>query len=226
MKRRFAIAALLLAAAPLHSQDARPHRFEGGTFSIELPAGLPALQLLREGGTTTRVQFFAGRHLDGSVVVVMRSHSTGPAADTVGRRRRATQVLGDTALVNRYVEFGDTSQAYRDSVRSALADTTLETRKFVLQQARTTLLAANQSAWIELTGAPREIVSDDRVTLRSPATLRLEGLPPLQGTVDMMIQRRGGMVLWIVARAAPRRTPAFDAATERILDSFRITQRP
>jgi hypothetical protein len=41
-----------------------------------------------------------------------------------------------------------------------------------------------------------------------------------------MISRRGAMVLWIVARAAARRGPAFDAATERMLDSFRITERP
>ena len=228
MKRRFALAALLLAAAPLHAQDARPRRFDGGTFSIELPAGLPALQLMRAGGTaTTESQIFGGRHVDGSAVVVMRSRLTGQgAADTAARRRDAMRVLNDSALIAQYVAFGDTSRAYRDKVRSALVDTALDGRQYALRQVHATFSAVNQAAFLEVSGDPREIVTDERVTLRSPVTLRLQGMPPLHGTADLMVPRRGEMVLWIVVRAAPRRGPAFDAATERMLDSFRITERP
>jgi hypothetical protein len=227
MKRRFALAALLLAAAPLHAQGARTHRFDGGTFSIELPAGIPALRLTRDVGTTIRYQLFGGRHADGSTVLVVRAQPrptwSEVEADTAERRRRAMRLTNDSALIARYMEYGT---ADHDEVRSALADTTLHSRRYVLREFRATLRALNQPTRIELGGDPEEIVSDERVTLRSPVTLRLEGLPPLHGTADVMISRRGAMVLWIVTRAAPRRTPAFDAATERMLNSFRITARP
>ncbi|HVG45868.1 MAG TPA: hypothetical protein VM890_14100, partial [Longimicrobium sp.] len=136
------------------------------------------------------------------------------------------RVLNDSALVARYVAFGDTSRAYRDKVRSALADTALDGRQYALRQVHATFSAVNQAALLQVSGDPREIVTDERVTLRSPVTLRLQGMPPLHGTADLMVPRRGEMVLWIVVRAAPRRGPAFDAATERMLDSFRITERP
>jgi hypothetical protein len=227
MKRRFALAALLLAAAPLHAQGARTHRFDGGTFSIELPAGLPALQLMRDTGTTIRFQLFGGRHADGSMVLVVRAQPTptwaGVEADTAERRRSAMRLTNDSALIARYVESGT---ADPNEVRSALADTTLYSRRYLLREFRATLRALTQPAWIELGGDAQEIVGDERVTLRSPVTLRLKGLPPLHGTADVLISRRGAMVLWMVARAAPRRTPAFEAATERMLGSFRITERP
>ena len=91
MKRRFALAALLLAAAPLHAQGA--HRFDGGTFSVELPAGIPGLQLLHEGGTGgQQIQFFGGGHVDESVVMVVRARATGVPPDSVGMTRLTVAV--------------------------------------------------------------------------------------------------------------------------------------
>ncbi len=226
MKRAFALAALLLAAAPLHAQNARTHRFDGGTFSIALPAGIPALRLVGEQSGMVHTQFFFGRHADGSAVLVMRLRSTGLGGDTTEMRRTAERLTNDSTLIDQYVQSGDTSRAYRDQVRRALADTALDGRQYLLRQVRATISAANQPARLEFTGEPREIVTDERVTLRSRVTVRLRGLPPLHGTADMLVQRRGEMIVWIVAHVAPRRSPAFDAAAERVLASLRVAETP
>jgi hypothetical protein len=221
VSRRLTLAALLLAAAPLHAQNAGTHRFDGGTFSVELPAGIPALQLLRDGG---RTQIFGGRHADGSVVLVLRGRATGQVTDTASARRTLMRMSNDSAAVERRLQdLGDLSRRDPDAVLDALADTTLEARRFFLQQVHAAFVQFNQ-AEIGLSGDAREIVTDERVALRSPVTLRLAGSPPLQGTADVLIPRRGAMTMvWIVAYAAPRRTPAFDAAAQRTLDSFRVT---
>lgn len=220
MSRRLTLAALLLAAAPLHAQNAGMHRFDGGTFSIELPADVPALRLMRDAG---RFQIFGGRRVDGSVVLVLRGRATGQVVDTALARRTLTRISNDSALVNRRLQnLDDLSQADPDVVAELLADTTLENRRFTLQQLHAMLREFNQ-AELGLSGEPREIVTDERVALRSPVTLRLAGAPPLHGTADVLIPRRGTMMVWIVAYAAPRRTPAFDAAAQRTLDSFRVT---
>lgn len=225
MKTRFALAALLLAAAPLHAQDAGTHRFDGGTFSIELPAGIPELQLVHEGGTGgQQIQFFGGGNVDESVVVVVRARATGVPPDSVGMRPVLMRVLNDSALVTRYLRMlSDTSRAARAEVLRTLADTSLAGRRVALQQFRGTWLSANPPSWVGIGGDARETVTDERITLRSPVTLRMEEMPQLHGTADMLVQRRGELIVWIVLHAAQRRTPAFDAATERLLDSFRVT---
>jgi hypothetical protein len=219
VSRRLALAALLLAA-PLHAQNAGMHRFDGGTFSVELPVGLPALQLLRESAKT---QIFGGRNVDGSVVLVLRGRETGAVTDSALARRTLMRMSHDSATVERRLQdLGDLSRRDPDEVLDALADTTLEARRFFLQQVHAAFVELNQ-AEIGLSGDAREIVTDERVALRSPVTLRLAGSPPLQGTADVLIPRRGTMMVWIVAYAAPRRTPAFDAAAQHTLDSFRVT---
>jgi hypothetical protein len=42
----------------------------------------------------------------------------------------------------------------------------------------------------------------------------------------MLVQRRGEMIVWLVAHVAPRRSPAFDAAAERVLASFHVAETP
>lgn len=229
MQKWLALAALLLSAGPLAAQTAPTHRFDGGTFSIDLPAYIPGLELLHQDVIAgQRLQWYGGGHVDGSVVMVMRGQPAAFSTDTAGMRANLMQVMHDTALITRYLHaLSDTAHPEHEEIVRVMRDTTLTGRRWFLRQFRGTGVALNPSGWITLSGDPREIVTDERITLRSAVTLRLgEDLPPLYGTVDVLIQRRGESIVWMVAHAAKQRTPAFDAATERILASFRVNSPP
>lgn len=217
------VAALLLAAAPLRAQDGGVHRFYAGPFSIDLPAEIPELSLMHSGETAgTRVDVFGGGHVDDAVVVVSRSRISLPR-DTVELRRLLRRGIRDEARITRYLRMlSDTSQAVRNQILQEMNDTTLAARRLSLRQGRTMWMSMNPPTWVQFSGEAREIVTADRVTLRSPVTLRIPELPPLYGTADMSIQRRGEPVVWIVAYATQRRTAAFDEASARMLSSFRV----
>jgi hypothetical protein len=222
----FPIAALLLAAAPLHAQAAGMHRVSAGSFSIEVPAYIPGLERVHEqtiGGQ--RVESFGGGHVDESVVMVQQARMAAFSTDTAGMRAGMARFNLDTAVITRYVQaLADTAHPEHDEIVRVLSDTTLANRRWFLHEYRRMWATPHASRWILITGEPREIVTDDRIALRSPIRMQLgEGVPDLYGTVDVVIKRRGDTMVWLVAHAAQRRTPAFDAATERILDSFRVT---
>jgi hypothetical protein len=213
-------AAMLLAAAPLQGQNV--HRVDAGPFSLELPAIIPGVELVYSGETAgTRLDGFAGGHVEDAVVAVFRLRFSLPR-DTTQMRIALRRVITDEALITRYVHvLGDTSQAVRDQILHQLSDTTLAARRLFLQQGRTTWTNANPPTWVRFSGEAREIVTADRVTLRSPVTLRIDDLPPLYGIADMSVQRRGEPVVWIVAYASRQRTTAVDEAAARMLASFR-----
>lgn len=223
MRTLLAVAALLLVASPLQAQNDRAHRFDAGPFSIELPADIPGIELVYSGETAgTRLDGFAGGHVDDAVVAVFRARFSLPR-DTTELRRTLRRVVADDALVTRYVRaLSDTAQAVRDEILQAMSDTTLDARRVFLQRFRTTWMSANPPSWVQFSGDTREIVTADRVTLRSPVTLRIEDLPPVYGTADMSVQRRGEPVVWIVAYASQRRGTAFEQAAARMLASFRL----
>lgn len=213
-------AAMLLAAAPLQAQDV--HRADAGPFSLELPAVVPGVELISSGETAgTRLDGFAGGNVDDGVVAVFRARFSLPR-DTAQMRIALRRVVSDEALVTRYVRvLGDTSQAVRDEVLQVMSDTTLGARRLFLQRFRTTWTSANPPSWVRFSGEAREIVTADRVTLRSPVTLRIDDLPPLYGMAGMSVQRRGEPVVWIVAYASQQRTAAVNETAARVLASFR-----
>jgi hypothetical protein len=222
----FALAALLLAAAPLHAQNAGMHRVRAGSFSLEVPAYIPGLERVHEEELAGhRFEMFGGGHVDESVVLVQQGRAAEFSTDTAGMRAGLGRFYRDTALITRYVQaLADTAHPEHGEIVRVLRDTTLVNRRWFLHQYRGMWATGSPSRWISISGEPREIVTDERIALRSPIRLQMgEGVPDLYGTVDVVIQRRGEVMVWIVAHAAQQRSAAFDEVTERVLDSFRIT---
>ncbi|HYH78983.1 MAG TPA: hypothetical protein VEX86_04280 [Longimicrobium sp.] len=104
-----------------------------------------------------------------------------------------------------------------------IADTTLATRRSMLQLGRVGMLGkAGESATF---GEPRDFEDDDRVGVRIPVSL-----PPekgrsftYHGIAEMSVARRGSLDLWVVMVFDRRRGAAATAAGERVLDSFTLT---
>jgi hypothetical protein len=225
-QRRFALAVLLLAAVPLHAQPAGMHRVGAGSFSMEVPSYIPGLERVHEQTIAGHhFESFGGGSVDESVVMVQQGRWASFSTDTAGMRAGMSRFFRDTALIDRYLHaLSDTAHPEHGEIVRVLRDTTLVTRRWILHQYRELWATPNASRWITISGEPREIVTDERIALRSLIRLQLgDGMPDLYGTVDVVIQRRGETMVWIVAHAAQQRTPAFDAATDRILDSFRVT---
>ena len=225
------LASLTLAAvsAPLHAQYSR---YDGGTFTIELPSGirtpLALVQRREDPANAFEAYLGTGQHLGmRGLVLVTRTRMLGLPNDralvdsTMAERMRADtfgahwrQLRGSRA---------DTSAAARRTLEQMMSDTSVALRRRVLRRAHS--LFPRGDATIQLEGEGREIVTEDRVTLRSLATVHLDSGPPLQGIADLTVSRRAGGLLetWVVVYAASRRTPAAEAAAVRMLDSFRVT---
>jgi hypothetical protein len=134
------------------------------------------------------------------------------------------QIVGDSARRRAALQSGrDTSRAAQREM-GALNDTSLAARRTMLRGTRATFVQG--SRFVVLGGETREIVTDNRITLRSPATLRIDADLSLVGTADVSFPRRGPTEFWIVVYAVEKRTPESDAAAARMLDSFYVTGAP
>src|SRR6185436_19465105 len=195
MRIPFAAAALLAAAVPLSAQNAPTHRFDAGSFVIELPRDVPGMTLINvRDDPTQRGEGFIGGTAARDVLVMV-TH------------------IQPRAVPN------DTTAAVRNVFEWLKSDTTLATQRVYLQTSRLPFVRATD--WIMLDAQARELVTDERVALRSPMTLRLDNGTLFFGTADMLVSRRGGLETWLVAYLSRTRTPEHDAAAVRMLDSFR-----
>lgn len=119
--------------------------------------------------------------------------------------------------------FGNQSGAVlviRMETRQQISDTSIATRRAVLQLLRAGMMEA--AGEMRMTGDPTEIVRDDRLTMRAPVVLTTHG-ETIHTTVDVSVARRGPMVMWMVMPVSERSTPQSTAVGQRALDSFSLT---
>lgn len=108
----------------------------------------------------------------------------------------------------------------RANLPATLSDTSMATRRAMLQLVRAGMLQARGD--VRLEGEPLEIVKDDRITLRTPITMVQQG-ESLRGTADVSVSRRGSPSVWVLI-AFQREAGDYDEnVAKRALDSFRVT---
>ncbi|HKP77280.1 MAG TPA: hypothetical protein VJT67_17240 [Longimicrobiaceae bacterium] len=222
----FALLALVTASAPLRAQQ-RPARYDAGSFSLELPSGITGLRLVQR--KQDPAQMFEGYvgfgNHGGTRVLVMVNrtvHHALPGDPALRDSAAARRLLADTSSARwrRFRESpADNSPAGQRLFMQVMGDTSLAARRIMVQ--RLQFLFSHGNDWIRTEGDGREIVTEDRVALRSPATVDLD-MGTMRGTGDVSVSRRG-METWVVIFASAERTPALDGAAARMLDSFRAT---
>jgi len=219
-----AFLALVAASAPLQAQQS-PARYDAGAFSLELPSGITQLHLVqRKQDPAQMFEGYVGVGVyRGTRVMVMVNHTVHrglPGDPVLGDSAAARRLLADTSSA-RWRQFReaplDNSAAGRRAFMQVMADTSLAMRRVAVE--RLQYLYSHGNDWIRTEGDGREIITEDRLTRRSPATVDLDS-GPMRGTADVSISRRG-METWTVIFAAAERSPALDAAAARMLDSFR-----
>jgi len=101
-----------------------------------------------------------------------------------------------------------------------ISDTTLATRRAMLQLMRVGMLQA--SGEMTMTGEMREFERGDRVGWRVPVSVQPDGEREFTayGTAEMSVARQGRLEMWMVFYLDHRQDAA---AGERVLDSFRLT---
>lgn len=195
MRTLLAATILLAAAAPLAAQNAPTHQYDAGSFVVELPRGIPRLTFL--GGRPDSDAFIGVTASGDVMVMVMRTRAPLPA------------------MTN------DTAATMRGAPAHSQTDTTLARRRCYLESSRP--LFPQAISWLMLDARASEILTDARVALRSPITVRPGGSPPMTGTADVLVPRQGALEVWLVGYLAQTQAPEHDAAAQRMLDSFRVT---
>lgn len=219
-----ALSAAALLAAP--SPGAAQSRYDAGSFTVELPPGIQLALTSVNERPTARSETFAGVIPGEALVMVIHTSITGLPADSAMRSVRGyQQIRGDSARLHAAVNSArDTSQAAWRQTRRMLNDTSLSTRRAYLRQ--NGAVVAMGSRYISVGSDTREIVTPNRLTLRSPATVQIDTDLVLVGTVDVSVPRRGPADIWLVVYAAKQRTAESNTAATRMLDSFSITGAP
>lgn len=213
-------AAMSCAARPAAAQN----RYDAGSFTIELPQGVRLARTNVSQQATMRAESFTGGDPQNGAVLVIHTVLTGIPQDPALRTPAGVrQIVGDSARRRAALQSRDTSRAAQREL-GMLNDTSLAARRAMLRGTRATFVQG--SRFVFLGDETREIVTDNRVTLRSPATLRIDASLSLVGTADVSFPRRGRTEFWIVVYATEKRTPESDAAAARMLDSFHVTGAP
>lgn len=228
MRTYVMLVALGVAASPLAAQVADAgSRYDAGSFVIEPPPGIRLARINTTELPTMRSETFGGGDMEHGAVMIIHSVITGLPSDPTFRTPAGVrQVLSDTARRRAAVQSPpDTSRALLNELMKALNDTSLAARRALLASTRTPF-AQNASRVVVLGAQTREIVTENRVTLRSSATLHLNTDLSLVGTADASMPRRGAGEFWIVIYATRTRTPESDAIAVRMLDTFRLTGGP
>jgi hypothetical protein len=99
-------------------------------------------------------------------------------------------------------------------------DTTLATRRALLQLARSGMDGAQGD--MRITGEPEEVTRDDRVAIRMPVKMDVQG-QPATGWAEVSIPRRGPVGMWMVMMASVTPGAADRKAVTEVMDSFRLT---
>jgi hypothetical protein len=222
------LVALGVAATPLAAQVADGgSRYDAGSFVIELPPGIRLARIHAAEFPTMRSESFVGGDLEHGAVMITHAVMTELPSDPAFRTPAGTrQALSDTARRRAAIQSApDTSRALRNEFMQTLNDTSLATRRALLESTRAPL-AQNASRVVVLGTQTREIVTENRVTLRSSATLHIDNDLSLVGTADASMPCRGAGEFWIVIYATKTRTPESDAIAARMLDTFRLTGGP
>jgi hypothetical protein len=102
-------------------------------------------------------------------------------------------------------------------------DTSMATRRAMLQLLRVGML--NASGEVTVLGEPRDFESGDRLGVRIPVSISPDDAKddPIHGTVEISVRREGELEMWTVMVLDRRRNASTAAASERVLDSFRLT---
>jgi len=228
MRTYVMLVALDVAATPLAAQVADAgSRYDAGSFVIELPPGVRLARIHAAEFPTMRSESFVGGNPEHGAVMITHTVMTELPSDPAFRTPAGVrQVLSDTARRRAAIQSApDTSRALRNEFMKQLNDTSLAARRALLERTRAPL-AQNASRVMVLGAQTREIVTDNRVTLRSSATWNLGPDLTLVGTADASLPRRGAGEFWVVIYATRVRTPESDAIAARMLDSFRVTGGP
>jgi hypothetical protein len=108
----------------------------------------------------------------------------------------------------------------------AIPDTSLATRRAMLQFARVAVLG--KAAEITPEGEPSDFERGDRLGLRLPVRMPARDTNDgnVHGTVEVSVARNGEIEMWMVMVFDRRHTAATAAAGERVLDSFSLTHAP
>jgi hypothetical protein len=109
----------------------------------------------------------------------------------------------------------------RMETRQQISDTSIATRRAVLQIMRAGMMEA--AGEMRVSGEVSEIVRDDRLTLRAPVVLTTRG-ETINTTVDISVARRGAMIMWMVMPVHEHPTARNEEVARRALDSFSLTE--
>lgn len=214
-------AAALCAVRPAAAQN----RYDAGSFTIELPQGVRLARTNASQQPTMRTESFTGGDPQNGAVLVIHTVLTGIPQDPALRTPAGVQqIVGDSARRRAALQSArDTSHAAQHALGS-LNDTSLAVRRAMLQRTRATFVQG--SRFVVLGGETREIVTGNRITLRSPAILRIDTNLSLVGTADVSFPRHGPTEFWIVVYATEKKSADSDAVAARMLDSFHVTGAP
>jgi len=217
-----ALAAVAMAATPLRAQDTTP--YEPGSFTLQVPRGIVMTRSHAAAQPSMRQETFMGGNPRLGLLSVIHTSMQGLPQDPRLRAGPGSdQLLRDTAQLRAAVSSArDTSRAAERELRRLNGDTTIAGRRAVLRANRDVFRRGART--ITVPAEAREIVTDNRITLRSPMTISLGAdMPPLAGILDASVPRRGNVELWIVFYANKAETPGFSADAARVLDTFQIT---
>jgi hypothetical protein len=225
IRNLLALAAVVVAAVPLRAQDTTP--YEPGSFTLQVPRGITMARSHAQTLPAMQQETFMGGNPRLGLLSVIHTSMRGLPQDSRLRTGAGSdQLLRDTAKLRAAVSSArDTSGAAERELRRMNDDTTVAGRREILRANRDVFRRGSRT--ITVPAEAREIVTENRITLRSPMTISLGAdMPPLSGVLDASVPRRGNMELWIVFYANKAEVPGFSEQAARVLDTFQITGGP
>jgi len=226
IRSTLALAVLVAAALPLRAQGGTV-LYDAGSFTLQVPPGMAMLRNHATNAPNTRSERFMGGNERLGMVMVVHSTVQGVPQDPRLRSVAGTRpLLRDSATVRAAIGSPrDTSRALDRELHRELGDTTLAHRRQLLLQSREVFRSGSRT--MTLPAEASEVVTENRITLRSPVSVSLGAdMAPLQGTADVSIPRRGDAEVWVVMYVNAANTPGVAATAARVLDTFRITGGP